>query len=100
MVYTLKNLIGSKICKFNKFVNNLNVKAFLDDNSTLSCECAGCSFVDKDYNQVTTDNLKIITNNKWRKPFSKGPKYQENRTTDYGKDKESIITGIESCIQS
>ena len=32
--------------------------------------------------------------------FSKGPKYQENRTTDYGKDKESIITGIESCIQS
>ena len=38
-------------------------------------------------------NLRIITNNMLRKLFSKGPKYGENRTTDYGKAKESIITG-------
>ena len=34
-IYTLMNPIGSKIFNFNKFVNNLDVKPFLDDNSTL-----------------------------------------------------------------
>ena len=35
-----------------------------------------------------------------RKTFSKGPRYQENRTIDYGKGKESVNTGIKSCIKS
>ena len=34
-----------------------------------------------------------------RKTFSKGPRYQENRTIDYGKGKESVNTGIKSCIK-
>ena len=38
MVYTLTNAIGSKIFNFNEFVNNLDVKAFLDDNFTFLCE--------------------------------------------------------------
>ena len=38
MVYTLTNAFGSKIFNFNEFVNNLDVKAFLDDNFTFLCE--------------------------------------------------------------
>ena len=33
-IHTLMNPIGSKIFNFNKFVNNLDLKPFLDDNST------------------------------------------------------------------
>ena len=76
-VVYLINPIGSKIFKLNKFGNNLDVKAFLDNNSTVPCESTGCSFVDKYHHHVMTGNLKIITNDKLRKFFSKAPKYQK-----------------------
>ena len=50
VVYTLMNLIGSKNFNFNKFINNLNLKAFLDDNHILPCDCTCSPFVDKDHN--------------------------------------------------
>ena len=75
IVYILTNEVGSKIFNFNKFVNNLNGKAFLDDNSTLSCECTISQSVDKDHNHNIRGNLKIIFNNKLWKLFSKCPKY-------------------------
>ena len=50
-------------------------------------------------NHITTSNFKIIFNKLW-KPFSKDPKYRENKADDYEKAKESINTGINSCIQS
>ena len=99
VVYTLTNPIGSKIFNFNKFVNKLDVKAFLDDNSTLPCECSGSQFIDKDHNHVITGNLKIISNNKLRKLFSKGPKYRESKTINYNIARESILSGITSCIE-
>lgn len=40
-------------------------------------------------------NLKIIDDNKLRKHYS-----SENDIADYKTAKESIITGINSCIQS
>ena len=55
---------------------------------------------DEDHNHIIKDNLKIITNNRLHNLFSKRPKYRENKTADYEKAKENIITGIESCIQS
>ena len=68
MVYIFTNARGSKISNFNKFRNILDVQGFLDYNSTLPWECTGSSFVDKNH-----------MNNKWRKFFSKGSKYRENR---------------------
>lgn len=65
----------SIIFNINNFVNNFDVKAFLDD--TLPSYCTGCRFVDKDHNHVIRGNLKIIENNKLRKPFCEGPKYCE-----------------------
>ena len=47
VVYTLP-----KIFNFDKFVNNLGVKAFLDDNCTLLCGCTGSSFVNKDHSTL------------------------------------------------
>ena len=64
--FILTNAIGFKILNFIKFVNNLDMKAFLDDNSTLN--------LDKDNNHIITGNLKIISNNKLSKFFSKRSK--------------------------
>ena len=64
--FILTNAIGFKILNFIKFVNNLDMKAFLDDNSTLN--------FDKDNNHIITGNLKIISNNKLSKLFSKRSK--------------------------
>ena len=75
-------------------------KPFLDDNSTLSCDCTSSPFVYQDHSHIIRGNLKIIDNNKLRKPFSKRPKYRENGIVEYQKASESIITGIKACIQS
>ena len=100
VVCTLMNLIGFKIFNFNKFANNLDVKAFFNDKSTLSHNCRGSSFVDKVYNHIATGNLKTFNSNKLCKFFSEGPQHRENRTADCQKATESIITVIKSYIQS
>lgn len=55
-----------------------------------------------DHKHIIKDNvkviIKIIINNKFQKPFSKGPKYHENRATDCQKAKENIVAGIKWCI--
>lgn len=67
------NPTESKIFKVDKFVNKLDLKAFLDDNSRLPCEITGSSFLDKNKNLVIMDKLEIINNSKLHKPFSKCP---------------------------
>ena len=39
IIYTLSNTIHSTLFNFNKFVKDLNLKAFNDDNSILPFEC-------------------------------------------------------------
>lgn len=58
LVFTLMNPIGFQILKFNKFVDNLDVKAFVDDYSTLPCDYKGSPFVHKDHNHIMTDQFK------------------------------------------
>lgn len=71
MIYTLLTPIGFKTIIFNEFISNVDAKAFLDDNCTLSCDCAGSPFVDKHHNHIIMGNLKIIETNKLRKLLSK-----------------------------
>ena len=66
--------------------------------TTLLSQCTGSPFVEKDHSLIT-GNLEIITNNTLLKLFSKGWKYQENRTANYEKA-DYEVTGIKSCIQS
>ena len=56
--------------------------------------------MDKDQRHLITGKLTTIEKNKLRKRFSNGLTYRENIIVDYQKTKESIITGINSCIQS
>ena len=61
VVYTLTNTTGSKIFIFNKFVNNLDVKALLENYSASPCKCTGFPFIDKIDNHIITGNLKFIS---------------------------------------
>ena len=72
LVYTLMNVIGSKIFNFNIFAYNLDVKTSFDNDSTLLCGCTDSPSVDKDHNHVITGNLKIIDGNELRKLFFQG----------------------------
>lgn len=84
---------------FIKFVSNVHVRVFLDCNITLPIQCIGYTFVHKKHNLIKKDNLKGTNNKKPRKCFSRCLNYCENRTVDYKKDKESIITRVKSYIQ-
>ena len=42
-------------------IYNLDVKeAFLQDNTILSCNCAGYSFIDKDHQYAENGDLRIV----------------------------------------
>ena len=73
VVYTLTNTVDSKMFNFNKFANSFDLK---DDNSSLTCECTGSPFVDKDHNQMITGNLKLINSNNFLKNFQSTPKIE------------------------
>ena len=72
---------------------------FLRNTSRLLLLDTGPPFADKDHNHKLK-NLKIITNNKFRKLWLKCLNYWENWIADFEKAKESLITGIRSCLQS
>lgn len=55
--FILANAIGFKILNFIKCVNNLDVKALLDDDSTLN--------LDKDHNHIITGTLKLLVTINW-----------------------------------
>ena len=58
--YLLNNPIRSKIFNFDRFIHNLDVKAFLLDDSILSCNCKDSGFTDKDHLHTVTGNLGDI----------------------------------------
>ena len=67
--------LGSNIFNFNEFVNNLDMKVFLDDNFILPYDHAASFFADKYDNHIVILNLKTINNTSSSKLYSKGPKY-------------------------
>ena len=67
VVYSLSNPIRFKIFNFNKFVSNVNVKDFIQDNTILPCNYAGSGFIDKDHRNIVTGDLRNVRNNKLRK---------------------------------
>ena len=80
------NPIGSIIFNFNKFVNNLDVKTFLDDNSTLVCDCTCATFVDNDHNHIITDHSKKLLITISYANFSlKVQRYRESKSADFPK---------------
>ena len=72
---------------FNKFLSNLDVKDFLQDNTILLCDWVGSGIADKDHRHIVTGDLQNVGNNKLRKLFIKGPKYKETNSISQGKAK-------------
>ena len=60
--YLLKSnfstLLLFKTFNVNKFLYNLNVKAFLQRNSLLPCNWEGSDFVDKDYQHIVAGDCE------------------------------------------
>ena len=69
------------IIEYEMRMRNLNLKAFLQDNSVLSYYCGASNFIDKDHQHIVTGNLRIKTNNKLKKLFTKIPNYREYNNT-------------------
>ena len=88
------------IFNLNKFVSNLGVKAFYQDNIILPCNCPGSGLIDKYHRCVVTADLQIVENNKSRKLSTKGPKYRENNYILWTKAKSIIIQGLNDCIDT
>ena len=82
----LKNTIRNKILNYKDTVKSLIYEKD-DDISFISnsyiCECEGSQFCDTNHKHIVTGDLSIISNNKLRKLFSKGPNYRENVTINY-----------------
>ena len=100
IVYTLDKSIGSKIFNFNSFTTSLDVQAFVNDPTTLPCNCENSPFKDDYHDHIITGDLRIIENNKLRKLMTKGPKFRENKDLDFDTARSKIIEGIDSCIST
>ena len=100
VTYELGSPLSAKIFNFNNFVNNLAVDDFLKDPNILPCKCENSSFTDKHHGHIVTGDLRIISNNHFRKIFSKGPKYRENRPIDLDKARCSVLSGLETCVNT
>ena len=64
---------------FDKFVFNLDIKAFLQDNTIFWCNCAVSGLIEKDQQHTATGDLPIAGNNKSNKLLTKDPKYREKK---------------------
>ena len=77
VVYNFTNTIRGKLFNYKKFVQSLDVDAFLQDNTILPCECDHSTFTDAHHAHIVTGNLDIVNNEKLQILISKGPKYCE-----------------------
>ena len=100
VVYQLTNSIRSKLFNYKDFVQNLDVDAFVEDNSTLPCECLNSPYVDPHHNHILTGDLNIISESKLRGLIAKGPKYREPLPFSLDKAKAEILLGLDKCIDT
>ena len=98
VVYKLSNGIRHKIFNYKEFLSDLDIDSFLVDNSVLPCSCENSCYKDHHHGHVITGDLRIVKDNKLRKLLSKGPKYRETTTLNFGKCKEVIVNGIRECV--
>ena len=61
------NPISNKIFDFSTFVPSNNVDANLESPESLLCNFKGSQYVAKDIGLITTGDLRILSDNKFRK---------------------------------
>ena len=100
--YSLSQPIHSRILNYKKFVSQLDLDAFNNDNNIIPCHCSQYdhTFLNNEQGHILTGNLKIITNNKLRKLVSKGPKFREPQEIDLDVAKDIVTEGIDTFIKT
>ena len=99
VVYSLKPPISSIVLNFNKFVSQPDVDQFLENDSTLPCNCAESPFRDKHHGHIISGDLRLVENNKLRKLLVKGPKYREKRFVNWDEIENSLIDSVKVCAK-
>ena len=99
VTYTLSKPIYSKLFNHKKFVSEVNIEDFVEDNNIYPCHCENSPFKDKDHGHIITGDLRIVTNNKLRKIISKGPKYRLPMSIKWDQAKTSLINSINNLIE-
>ena len=100
VIYQLSETIRSKLLNHKKFVQSFDVNSFMSDNSVLPCECEHSQFSNPDHGHVICGDLNIVSDDKLRALFTKGPKYRVPQPFSCSKAKESIVRGLDECISS
>ena len=102
VVYSMTQPIRSKVLNYNKFVTELDLKAFSKDRNIVSCHCKDYKekYVDKDHGHILTGNLSIVENEDLRKLLYKGPNYRQPREINFVEGKEVILKSVDSFIKS
>ena len=93
--------IRSKILNYKETVSSLKIcvdedVSFVENLPT--CDCSNSEFCDPHHKHIVSGDLRIISNVKLRKLFSKGPNYREPKMLNYRKCKQSIESSISSSI--
>ena len=93
--------IRSKILNYRETVSSLNI--FVDEDLSFvenlpSCDCHSSPFCDPSHQHIITGDLRVISNQKLRKLFTKGPNYREPKTINYHKAKQSIEQSLSISI--
>ena len=99
ITYKLEPSIACKIFNFNKFVAELDLKAFIENPEILPCECLDSEFTDKHHKHIVTGDLKIIPNNNLRKILVRGPKFRSTKPINFNDARDSILAGVSECIK-
>ena len=92
--------IRSKILNYKETVSSLRI--VVDEDISFvenlpSCNCENSEFSDPYHKHIISGDLRIITNTKLRKLFSKGPNYREPKMLNYHKCKQSIKSSLISA---
>ena len=100
ITYKLSTPIASTIFNFKKFVETLDIDAYLNDETILPCFCHNSPFTDPHHKHIVSGNLQIVTVNKLRKLLSKGPKFRESQPINWNKAMDSIFSGLEDNVSN
>ena len=100
IVYELTDTIRSKLLNYKKFVQSIDVDAFLSDNTILPCECDHSPFINHDHGHIISGDLNIVSDVKLRDMIAKGTKYREPSPFPCDRAKDNIIIGLDKCIES
>ena len=78
--YKLDSPIRNTILNYKDAVNSVHID--IDEDVSIiqnlpSCDCLNSEFCDPHHGHIVSGDLRVISNSKLRKLFSKGPNYRE-----------------------